>query len=56
MKGERGVVDIELGTPMKDSRDRIRGTVESFQNGVLRIKTSYGYVVIEDPQKIGQVK
>ncbi len=52
----QGVVEIARGSPTKDDRDRIRGTVESYRNGVLRVKTAYGYLVVEQPQQIGELK
>lgn len=48
---EEGIVDIVLGTPTKDNRDRITGTIEYVREGELKIKTEYGYVVVNPMNK-----
>ena len=43
---EGGIVGIFTGAPAPQTPDRITGAIEYVQDGELRIKTDYGYVVI----------
>lgn len=48
---EEGIVDIVLGAPAVDDRDRIKGTIEYVREGEVKIKTDYGYVVVNPLEK-----
>lgn len=48
---EEGLVDIVLGTPTTDDRDRVKGTIEYVREGEVKIKTDYGYVVVNPLDK-----
>jgi hypothetical protein len=47
-----GIVGIFTGAPSPQTPDRITGTIEYVQNGELRIKTEYGYVVVYTLNKV----
>ena len=51
INSEEGIVDIVLGTPTSDDRDRIKGTIEYVREGEVKIKTEYGYVVVNPLDK-----
>lgn len=46
LNAEEGVVDIVIGLPRVENRDRIRGEIESIIEDEVKIKTAYGYVVV----------
>lgn len=48
---EEGVVDIVLGAPTTSDRDRVKGTIEYVREGEVKIKTDYGYVVVNPLDK-----
>lgn len=48
---EEGVVDIVLGAPTASDRDRVRGAIEYVREGEVKIKTDYGYVVVNPLDK-----
>jgi hypothetical protein len=52
---EEGIVDIVIGTPTKDNRDRITGAIEYVREGELKIKTEYGYVVVNPLNKAAEI-
>jgi hypothetical protein len=43
-------------SPAAANPDQIRGTVESFRNGELKIVTEYGYAVVNKLEKLKQIK
>jgi hypothetical protein len=45
---EEGLISVFTGTPSYYEPDRITGTIEYIREGELRIKTKYGYMVIND--------
>lgn len=52
MNTEQGVVDVVLGAPSAEDRDRIKGEIEYVRENEVKIKTDYGYVVIAPPDKL----
>lgn len=52
---KEGVLEVMMGTPTKNDRDRVKGTLETVREGEFRIKTDYGYVVINALDKLSGI-
>jgi hypothetical protein len=52
---DEGVVTIVIGTPTPENQDRITGTIETAREGEFRIKTEYGYVVVNSLDKLAGI-